>query len=91
MTDSIDCSDEDIGVAGMVNVAFGNLHPNRLPAFQVIAMPFLVPGHGMYVIDYIRIVDCENQIFRRKAARCEHAKAINPRMSDNYRENHRAI
>jgi hypothetical protein len=24
-------------------------------------------------------------------ARCKHATAINPRLADNYRENHRAI
>jgi len=88
MTDSIDRSDENIRVAGMANVAFGNLHPNRLPTFKVIAMPFLVPGHGMLVIDYIRIVDRENQVSRRKAARCEHAKTINPRMSHNHRGYH---
>ena len=91
MADSIDSSDEDIRVAGVVNVAFGNLHPNRLSAFQVIAMLFFAPGHGMFVIDYIRIVDRENNVSRRIVARCKHATAINPRLADNYRQNHRAI
>lgn len=82
LADAVDCAHVNIGIAGVVDVALGRLHPDGPAVFEVVAVVLLAGWDGVLGVDGMGIVDGQNHIAGCKPGGGENTGSVDAGCAD---------